>query len=76
MAYHKPQTFTDIFLIILYDMLLPTCMNAFTQGIRLRTRGAHTLDIQSLLCQGFGLPSLLWVSLTMNFPTQVELCLC
>lgn len=73
---HKPLTFTEIF-IILYGMHLPTYWNAFTQGKRLRTRRAHTLDIpQSLPCQGPGSPSLLWVWFTNNFPIRCELCPC
>lgn len=37
------QIFTDIFIAILYDVLLTTCMNAFSQWIRLRARETHTL---------------------------------
>lgn len=73
----KPFICTDLVLIIPYDMLLPTCMNAFTQGIMLRTRRAHILLIitpQFFPHQGIGFLSLLWTWLPTNFPTQYELC--
>lgn len=74
----KPLTFPDIFLLILNDMCLPTCMNAFTQGIRLRTKEANTLlniTSQFLPCPHIGSPSILWTSFSMNSPTLCGICI-